>query len=302
MLRLVTLGRLELQRAGTPPESVVLQPKRLALLTYLALATRGGYQRRDALLALFWPERSHSEARHALRQAVYHLRNALGDGVLESRGSEEVRLSTRVRCDAQEFGDAIRAGRASEAMALYDGDFFAGVFVADASPDWEEWVSRTRARLRAGAAAAAWTVAELAIRSGDVATGLAVAHRAHELDPDDESGLQRLMQWLDRFGRRASALQEFNDFARRMREEYHAEPSASTTALIAAFRQPATSPLGNGVPAGSRPAWLSRYREPSSWRLRTAARRRYAPGKLPTAAPTVQIADSGPMSDIESPR
>ncbi len=195
MLRLVTLGRLELQRAGTPAEPVVLQPKRLALLTYLALGNQQDYQRRDALLALFWPERSHPEARHALRQAVYHLRNALGDGVLESRGSEEVGLSPRVRCDAQEFGDAILAGRANEAMALYHGDFFAGVFVADASLEWEEWVSRTRARLRAGAAAAAWRVAELAIRSGDVTAGLAAAYRARELDPDDEPGLQRLMQW-----------------------------------------------------------------------------------------------------------
>ena len=55
MVRLVTLGRLQLLRDGPPPEPVHLQPKRLALLAYLALAAGDGCQQRDALLGLFWP-------------------------------------------------------------------------------------------------------------------------------------------------------------------------------------------------------------------------------------------------------
>lgn len=54
MLRLTTLGTIRLERDG---EAVpVPQPKRVALLAYLALARPRGLHRRDTLLAMFWPE------------------------------------------------------------------------------------------------------------------------------------------------------------------------------------------------------------------------------------------------------
>ena len=57
---------------GTAPtgvEVIPLQPKRLALLAYLAVVGVRGALRRDTLLGLFWPESSEEEARRALRQA-----------------------------------------------------------------------------------------------------------------------------------------------------------------------------------------------------------------------------------------
>ncbi|HEY6061025.1 MAG TPA: hypothetical protein VIV10_10600, partial [Gemmatimonadales bacterium] len=93
MIELRTLGALDL-RDGTGAElrSLLVQPSRTALLVYLGVAAPRGYHRRDSLLALFWPEQDAPSARVALRQALHQLRRAIGDGVLLSRGDEEVAL------------------------------------------------------------------------------------------------------------------------------------------------------------------------------------------------------------------
>jgi DNA-binding SARP family transcriptional activator len=75
MIELRTLGPLELR--GTDPGGIaalVSQPKRLALLAYLAIAAPRGFHRRDSLLALFWPESDQAHARGALRNGLSFLR------------------------------------------------------------------------------------------------------------------------------------------------------------------------------------------------------------------------------------
>ncbi|MEO7217622.1 MAG: hypothetical protein ABI026_05465, partial [Gemmatimonadaceae bacterium] len=75
MMWLRTLGALELlDSAGQPLNSVVVQPKRVALLAYLAVALPRGFHRRDQILLIFWPDLTEDRARNALRQAVHHLR------------------------------------------------------------------------------------------------------------------------------------------------------------------------------------------------------------------------------------
>src|ERR671927_225158 len=87
------LGAVSLRGAGGRElRSVLAQPKRVALLAYLAAAHRR-FHRRDSLVALFWPELDQEHARAALRQALYSLRRPLGDGALESRGDDEIGLS-----------------------------------------------------------------------------------------------------------------------------------------------------------------------------------------------------------------
>jgi serine/threonine-protein kinase len=55
VIRLRTLGALELRgRGGQELRAVLAQPRRMALLAYLALATPRSYHRRDTVLALFW--------------------------------------------------------------------------------------------------------------------------------------------------------------------------------------------------------------------------------------------------------
>lgn len=70
-----TFGAIDLLSPnGVRPRAVLSQPKRLALFLYLAAASPRGFQRKDTLLALFWPESPAGRARRALNRAVYYLR------------------------------------------------------------------------------------------------------------------------------------------------------------------------------------------------------------------------------------
>ncbi|HEY5062628.1 MAG TPA: hypothetical protein VII52_13900, partial [Gemmatimonadaceae bacterium] len=94
MIELRTLGLLELRGAdGDELRPVLRQPKRLALLVYLAANTPLRYHRRDALIGMFWPELDAEHARAALRRALYFLRQSMGEGLIVSRGDDEVGIA-----------------------------------------------------------------------------------------------------------------------------------------------------------------------------------------------------------------
>ena len=134
MIRLCLLGTVELQAAdGRSVQSILAQPRRTALLAYLALARPHGFQRRDVVAARFWPEMDAERARAALRGGLHFVRQSLGDDVVLGRGQEEVELNrARVWCDAVAFEAALDGGRPDEAMALYRGELLEGFHLDDA--------------------------------------------------------------------------------------------------------------------------------------------------------------------------
>ena len=245
MIELRTLGALDLRAAdGREVHTLVSQPKRLALLAYLALAGGERLHRRDTVVALFWPELDQEHARGALRQSLRFLRRVLGDGVIVTRGEEEVGVDRGfLSVDALAFEDAYRAGRMDDALALYRGDFLHGLFVSDTGPELERQLDQVRTRLRGMAAKAAWALAEERRAAGDRIPAAEFARRAASLALDDEAELARLITFLDESGDRAGALAAYDDFARRLRAEYEAEPSPETQALIRDVRS-RTLPAG----------------------------------------------------------
>src|SRR5918999_474411 len=91
MFRLHLLGSVDLHdETGQELRAVLAQPKRLALLAYLAAASPAGSHRRDTLLGLFWPELDQDHARNALSKAVHFLRRSLGEPAIESRTADEL--------------------------------------------------------------------------------------------------------------------------------------------------------------------------------------------------------------------
>ena len=138
MIRLHTLGRIDLRdRDGKEIGSVLAQPKRLALLAYLALAGPGRFRRRDTVVSMFWPEQDGERARGALRQGLRFLRNELGSEVLVSRGDEEIGVDPQVlRCDSLDFESACDGAAWTAALDVYAGTLLDGLFVADASAEF----------------------------------------------------------------------------------------------------------------------------------------------------------------------
>jgi DNA-binding SARP family transcriptional activator len=125
MIELRTLGVLDLRDGnGNEIRSVLQQPKRLALLAYLALASPRRHHRRESLLAMFWPELDEEHARAALRRSLYYLRTGLGREVIAARGEDELTVSAEgLWCDATAFSTrrAERLWREAGPEALLEG-------------------------------------------------------------------------------------------------------------------------------------------------------------------------------------
>lgn len=148
-IRLGVLGPVRVATAdGEEVSSIVAQPRRTALLVYLALTQQRGAQQRDTLLALFWPDYDEQRARNSLNQAVHFLRRTLGADAVVSRGDDQLLLDPGfVWCDALEFELRLDAGQTADALALYRGPFLEGFHVSDAAPELERWLDAERERL-----------------------------------------------------------------------------------------------------------------------------------------------------------
>ena len=226
------LGGLDLDGSTGTAATILRQPKRVALLAYLAAGPEAGYRRRDSLIGLFWPDSDSESARHSLRQALYVLRKGIGSSAIRTRGDEEVGLDpVAIESDAARFQALARDGFALEAMQIYRGDLLPGFYLDDA-PEFEHWLEVERVRLRRLASDLSWTLAEAARRDGNDAEAARRARKAVELDPFNELGLHRLIELLDTQGDRAGALTTFDHFVSRLTEEYEAEPSPETLALV----------------------------------------------------------------------
>jgi DNA-binding SARP family transcriptional activator len=242
-MELRTLGAADLRdAAGREVRAVLQQPKRLALLVFLATALPGRLHRRDSLLALFWPDLDQEHGRAALRRALYFLRQACGPEVFATRGDDEVGIAPdRLWCDALAFDDAIAAGQADAALAVYGGGFLEGFYVQGA-PEAEAWMDRERARRRDEAARAAWALAGTA---ADASASLRWARRAADLAPWDEASLARFLEACASQGEGAAALRLYESFVQRLEAEMGTAPGPALEALARRLGQavPVAAPV-----------------------------------------------------------
>ena len=223
MIEFRVLGAIQLRNeSGRELAAVLAQPKRLAVLIYLAATP--GFSRRDKLVGLLWPEFEQSRARQALNKAVHHLRQSLGDAAIVSRGDQELALEpTVVDCDIRRFETALASGDPATAVDLYRGALADGLFVSEAD-EFERWLSAERERVRTEAANAAGALA-------DTEASVEWARRAVELSPFDEPAVRRLMSLLAGSGEVAGAAVAYDDLVRRLSKELDVAPSAETRAL-----------------------------------------------------------------------
>ncbi len=237
MIRFHLFGTIDLRdEDGRELRAILAQPKRLALLAYLAAASPAGPQRRDTILGMFWPELDQDHARNALSKAVHFLRRSLGEAAISSRSADELALDdTIVWVDVRAFGTALEGDWIDEALELYRGDLLPSFFVQEA-PSFEQWLEQERARLRSRAAAAARLLAERHEAGRHLTLAVGVARQAVELSNGDERPLRRLIELLDRLGDRAGALRAYEEFARKLATELEVEPAPETVALVQRIR------------------------------------------------------------------
>jgi serine/threonine-protein kinase len=235
---LFLLGGIALR--GLPEDEanyLLAQSKVMALLAYLALSPAGGFQRRDRVVGLLWPELDQAHARSALRKAVHLARSALGESVLVSRGDEEIGLrNDAIWCDAIELQRSAERGHLEHVRELYQGELMPGFFLTGCN-DFDTWLEDRRAELHEVALAATMALAQN-LEARDLRTDATrEARRAARLAWNNERVFRRSLVMLDRLGDRAGALRLYDQFAKRLLRDMDAEPSPETVDLAAKLRE-----------------------------------------------------------------
>ena len=257
MIRINTLGCLDVRDTdGADVTSLLRHPKRVALLSYLAVARPRGFHSRDILLSVFWPEHDTSHARMSLRQGLYALRCELGSDVIVTHGAVDVALNRdRCLCDATEFDAAVAAGELDGAVALYQGPFLDGLFLSGV-PEFERWVEVERDRL---ARAYSEALENLAGQARDNVVATKRWRQLADHDPYNSRATLQLMKALATAGDRTAAIQvavkhtsllqnvletnpdpEVLELARQLRTPRSSEPKANTLVRRSTSDQPIT--------------------------------------------------------------
>ena len=272
-LSLWLLGSFRAALDGEPVASFATD-KAQALLAYLAVEADRAH-RRDALAELLWSESSRENARRSLRQALYQLRQALGDRVAPKdsptgeenpspflhvdRHAIQFNVQSDHWLDVAVFGRLAKAcrqhrhrdqetclpclRRMEDMVALYEGEFLEH-FSAGHSPLFEEWVLLEREWLHREAMEALVCLANYHERRGDVTQARRCARRQVEMEPWREEAHRQLMRLLALDGQRSAALAQHKACRQVLMEELGVEPTDDTNTLyerIRAGRKPLLS-------------------------------------------------------------
>lgn len=237
MLELKLLGSPQILLNGQPITGISAA-KSQALLFYLAITGRP--QTRLALAGLLWPDKREVDALANLRQALYHLRNALPDYLAINRLTAAFHTTLPCQIDAvlfeQEIGKTNPLTTRQAALDRYNGEFLAGFYVEEADP-FEAWVVVIRERLHRVATEALLTlVTDFGVLQ-EITLGLRYANQWLALEPWREDAHRAKIEFLAWDGQTQAALAHYEQCRQLLAEELGATPSAETVALVEQIRQ-----------------------------------------------------------------
>jgi DNA-binding SARP family transcriptional activator/predicted ATPase len=223
------LGGLRVEHASKPLN--VPRGKPWQLLARLLVET-GSPLTREQLIDGLWPEARPERAGRYLSNALYRLRQALGEGWLETgEGRVAVRAAPDLWMDVNEFEASAKSASPAawaRAVALYTGDLLPEVY--------DDWVLTPRLALRETYLAVLRRAGAEAEASGRWTEAVAFYRRLVAADPYSDTALQGVMRCLASAGRITAALEAFSTFAKNLGDELGLAPSADTQALAARLR------------------------------------------------------------------
>ncbi len=220
--------------------------KQLGLLFHLARRARP--VARDELIELFWGEDEGRLARHSLSQCTSLINKALGAEVIVPAGRDRLALAeSAVATDVAEFERLVAEGRHEDALALWRGPLFEGIWVQRA-PEFERWLAEERARVQRVFRRLVHARIGALRDQGDHQEIRDEAERLLELDPLDETAMLAYLESLTILGDRSLALRRFAEFESRLRKELEAEPGSALKAWAKRQRKGDAPPARDATP------------------------------------------------------
>jgi DNA-binding SARP family transcriptional activator len=199
----------------------------LALLAYVLLH-RGPHLKRAQIAYALWPDDSELNARAKLRRQLYQLQRALPQRDEPWLIVDEYTLcwngNAAIWLDVAAFESGTQDESQHESVVnLYVGDLLASL--------GDEWIVPLRDRLRTAYATVLEASIARACSRRDFAAASSFAQRLLAHDPWREDTVRQVMTIRSESGDRAGALQAFEEFQRRLREEIDVDPMPETRAL-----------------------------------------------------------------------
>lgn len=242
-LHICLLGALHLAW-GQEPLPLPRTAAARSLLAYLALH-RGRPLPRDLLAGTFWPDRPNAEARKALSDALWQVRQSLGPAAGRLAVEREAACFTLLpqdTLDVDSFGEPLQRYReqtsggslppAGLSACLAEIHAAAALYTADLLPEcYDDWVLPERERLHEEYLWALKQLTVLAKQWGDDERALAYAQRLVAADPLRETAHRELMRLYHALGRPRAALEQYAVVRKLLADELGVEPAAATAAL-----------------------------------------------------------------------
>lgn len=240
--------------------------KSRALLAYLIVESDRAHSR-ATLATLFWPDLSPDVARKNLRQALYNLRQVLGEGVVLSSNRPDVQINRAGGHEVDVWAftawvDRVKMHnhRQSElcpdcrehlhrAARLYRGEFLAGLSLPD-TDEFEMWLQSRRNHYRAEVMRALDDLAAHyeRVRAFDLAQEC--LQQQLGIEPWREQSHQGLMRLFYQQGRAGAALRQYEVLKLVLHQEMNVAPSTDSDLLADLVRTHGIQPqtLGDSNP------------------------------------------------------
>ncbi|MDF1779164.1 MAG: BTAD domain-containing putative transcriptional regulator [Rhizobiaceae bacterium] len=237
MIEIGLIGRFRL--AGAQGEKCAPRSQKAScILAYLALSKKP-IARREVLTSLLWSESDEERGRASLRQALRELRTLSHDQpkafILTSRNTVELDEGA-YQTDLTKITQALENNDIDTFQTLMshpEPELLAGMDAID--PLFDSWLRVERERVVSGIARSALDLLE----SGGLSFNqqCKLADIVLSIDPFAENAVQVQMEALEARGRTSDALSLFENYRKRLREEFEIDESAELRAYAQMIRQ-----------------------------------------------------------------
>jgi DNA-binding SARP family transcriptional activator/Flp pilus assembly protein TadD len=240
-LHIQALGRAQVTVDGETVTNADWQGQVARDLFFYLLTYPDGLTK-EALGSIMWPESSPGQLKLRFKNAIYRLRQALGqEVVLFDEDRYQFNRTLDYEYDVETF-----LGKLAQAQAVTNLDkqvaalqsairLYKGPYLPEVEGEWAWW---EREHLRQAHIEATVQLAELHLESGRHAAALECCQRAFAEDPCLEEAHRLAMRAHAAMGNRAAVVRQFKQCRQALQEEVNVSPSTETVTLYETLVHP----------------------------------------------------------------